>query len=320
MKLAVFIDLTERSGELIIKFQEEGYRIVESEYVSDELEKDCTEDCLIRVLIWHLSSSSIAFDDVDRVFTISDFDKARELLDGCQFSHKFGVTDNKQDYKKAFKSTGWFTAVESWAELNERFSGDIEKGLEGKEEIERDLKRYLLYIFLPLDIDMQALGEQESNSELYLNEMAADLEELYKYKKYAEEKRTHYRRKLYNIWRIIGLRSDAGEPVPEIKELNTAKAIVENKDLHELVGGGGKDSQIHMFLAHLDERLSTERNTAKVCFCKPFSGYKITVNGKERELRTFHDWYCALASCLHGEESCREETLRIPFFEKITWE
>jgi hypothetical protein len=29
------------------------------------------------------------------------------------------------------------------------------------------------------------------------------------------------------------------------------------------------------------------------------------VNGKKEKIETFHDWYCALASCLTGEDACK---------------
>lgn len=59
----------------------------------------------------------------------------------------------------------------------------------------------ILRSFLPLDIDMQALSNEKVNKEKYLQEMAKDIDGLYSSK---EKKNTHYRRKLYDLWYLLG--------------------------------------------------------------------------------------------------------------------
>jgi len=158
----------------------------------------------------------------------------------------------------------------------------------------------ILHLFHPLDIDMQALKTTE-NAEAYLNDTYADLEELYNLDKYKErDKNDHYRQKLYDLRYLL-------DPIKEKEERASAEAKkltpINNPsdDLRKLAGlenGNREVSPIYKFLESLDERKTEAINY----FLAPFelSGLK-GCDGKG--INSFHDWYCALDSCLRGAGS-----------------
>ncbi len=163
-------------------------------------------------------------------------------------------------------------------------------------------KRYLLHLFLPLDIDMQALKATE-NQEGYLNNMRTDLDEPYKSGKYKDGKiDEHYRQKLYDLWFLL-------KPSEENKERASPEGIkltpINNPhdDLLKLAGLGNgisEESPIYKFLESLDERKTKAINY----LLEPFESSDLKeCDGKE--INSFHDWYCALASCLRGVEASK---------------
>lgn len=171
-----------------------------------------------------------------------------------------------------------------------------------------DLVAFLLHHFLPLDIDMQALKTAEDKKS-YLNNMHIDLGELYELDKYYKERdrNKHYRQKLYDLWYLL-------EPSEENKRRASpeAKKLIPinnpHDDLLKLAGlknGNPKESPIYEFLESLDKRKKDDNDLKEELdyLLTPFksSGLKIGDN----EIKSFHDWYCALASCLTGKEACK---------------
>lgn len=170
-----------------------------------------------------------------------------------------------------------------------------------------DLKSQILQLFLPIDIDMQALKTTE-NAEAYLNDMYAGLEELYKLEKDNERnKNEHYRQKLYDLWYLL-------DPTKGNKERASAEAKkltpISNPsdDLRKLVrldSGKPEKSPIYQFLESLDKQKKDGNDLKEEVdfLLAPFKSSGLKIGGNE--IKSFHDWYCALASCLRGEEACK---------------
>lgn len=303
-KLAILIDITDRSEDIIKKFKSGDYTVPSRVSWIEDVEKNCTGNYEKKVLIWHLSSSRID----NTLFSLPELGKAITLLDRCQFTHKFGVTDNDESYRQQVRATGWFSAVESWAELKDRFSKNIDNGLEEKENLIKATKKHLLHSFLPLDIDMQALADERvTDKKKYLQDMIKDLDELYNSEEYAgKDKKEHYCQKLYDLWYLLGQK----EYLEEIGKKASSK--VENltpidnpldplKTLAGLNNADPMESPIYKFLKSLDTCKKDDKNVTVASLCEPFKDWKIN----DKNIKSFHDWYCALAEYLRGEEGCK---------------
>ncbi len=164
----------------------------------------------------------------------------------------------------------------------------------------------ILRLFLPLDIDMQALeiiqkDEEKVRKYLHSNK---DIEGMFQSRKGDN----HYRQKLYDLWYLIGEKPPEDgnwKPSEEAKKLTP----IDNPDpnLRKLAGlnnGSPKESPIYKFLEFLDTSKNDGKDIKDVTdyLCNPFKNWKIN----NKDINTFHDWYCALASCLRGEEACKE--------------
>jgi hypothetical protein len=164
----------------------------------------------------------------------------------------------------------------------------------------------VLGIFLPLDIDMQAL-QATTDVEGYLRDMYAGLEEPYKLDKYnGRNKNEHYRQKLYDLWFLLE-RSEKNKERASSEARRLTPINNPHDDLLKLAGlgnGNRKESPIYRFLESLDERRKNGndlKEEVKYLFA-PFesSGLKI---GENEEVKSFHDWYCELSRCLRGERA-----------------
>lgn len=177
-------------------------------------------------------------------------------------------------------------AIQQLAEALTKDKGSIEdayKKLLG--ELKKNNTHSLLSLFLPLDIDMQALADKKVDKVKYLQDMKKGLDELYKLPEYKDrEKEKHYRWKLSEMWRLLKENED----------------LKNNATLCRLAGLDDSEpekSPIHVFLESLDTGRKDNKGVEADYLFKPFN-FKIEVNIKERELNSFHDWFCALADCL----------------------
>lgn len=174
-----------------------------------------------------------------------------------------------------------------------------------KRKVGRRYFSYFLHLFLSLDIDMQAL-EATKDQEGYLNNMYTDLEKLYKSGEYKDgEIDEHYRRKLYTLWRHLGAFLESNQtPLPDVKDLVPINNPSNN--LLKLAGfenGNREKSPIYKFFESLDIAKKNDMDVTAEDLCKPFN-LVIEVNGKKEEIKSLHNWYCALASCLSEAEGC----------------
>lgn len=155
-------------------------------------------------------------------------------------------------------------------------------------------KSYLLHLFLPLDIDMQALeilSNKKDNGETIDYLTNADDGML-------RDKTVNYKEKLEKARKEIA-------EVPEFKD---------NPVLKKLLGMDTEKSKISEFLFLLDEKKQkvinggTIEDSDIIDIIAHFSkdgGWKVE-GAKPEIITSFHNWYCALAECLRGEEACKE--------------
>ena len=311
--LVLYLDSTEKSDELDEYFDKEGHDTVKREHVEDVVDvlKSKTDAYTKTVLIWHLTSSCFGnnyIEDDDALKRAVQYlkDNMSVVLD-----FKLAVSDNHNFYNAA-KEISWFDFADSWYQLRTLFKikegYSLAKGLKSlssikkKDEISNTIS-FLRHLFLPLDIDMQAL-ETTENKNSYLNDIYADLEELYNLDKYkGGDKNDHYRQKLYDLWHLL-----------ERSEENKRRASLEAKKLTSidnppdaLLKLAGLDSgkpekyPIHQFLESLDKRKKDGNDLAREVdyLLAPFESRKLKgCDGKE--INSFHDWYCALDLCLKG--------------------
>jgi len=118
----------------------------------------------------------------------------------------------------------------------------------------------------------------------------------------------HYRQKLYDLWHLLGKKyylrqigKNASSKVENLTPIDNP-----HDDLLKLAGlsnGNPKGFAIYTFLESLDTGKKDDRDITAEDLCKPFN-LVIEVNGKKEEIKSFHNWYCALASCLRGAEGC----------------
>lgn len=140
-----------------------------------------------------------------------------------------------------------------------------------------DTLQKILRIFLPLDIDMQAL-EAAKDKEGYLSDMYKDLESLYKSVKNKDE---HFRQKLYDLWYFLDPEKYKEKASHDAKNFDPIPVDkTENLKLH--AGFNCKkpeESPVYKFFESLDNKLL---------------GGKFKVN----DGYSFHDWYRKLGECL----------------------
>jgi len=150
---------------------------------------------------------------------------------------------------------------------------------------------HLLHLFLPLDIDMQALEilSNKKENEKIINYLTNADDGMLR------DKTVNYKEKLKKAQKEI-------EGVPKFKD---------NPVLKKLLGMNTEKSKISEFLGLLDKKKQkainggdiedSEINEIITHFSKD-GGWK--VKGADPEVITsFHNWYCALAECLKGEKT-----------------
>ena len=169
------------------------------------------------------------------------------------------------------------------------------------------IKTTLLHLFLPLDIDMQALEiikDDPGEVKKYLwGDKDRDIEGMFE----SREGNEHYRQKLYDLWHLLGkqdylrqIGKKASSKVERFTPIDNSSPL-----LQKLAGldDDPKESPVYNFLESLDTGKKDDRDVTAEDLCMPFN-LKIEVNGKKEEIKSFHNWYCALASCLRGAEGC----------------
>jgi len=167
----------------------------------------------------------------------------------------------------------------------------------------------LLHLFLPLDIDFQAL-QATTNFDGFFHEMYTNLEKLYKSEEYKDRKSDeHYRQKLYDLWHFLGkkdyLRQIGKKPSSKVE--NVAPIDNPSPSIQQLAGlsnGNPKESPIYQFLKALDERKKDGNDLKEEVdyLLTPFKFIELKIG--DDEINSFQDWYCALDSCLREAEGC----------------
>ncbi len=159
----------------------------------------------------------------------------------------------------------------------------------------------LLHLFLPLDIDMQALEMIQGDSEKVKKYLWGDkdVEGMFQSRKGDE----HYRQKLYDLWYLIGEKppeDNKWKPSEEAKKLTPINNPDHNlRKLTGLDNGRTEESQIYKFFKFLDTCKKNDKNVTAASLSKPFKDWKIN----DREINSFHNWYSELASCFKGGDA-----------------
>lgn len=254
------------------------------------------------VLLWHLTGTH------DRSFSKQLCKELTEQIDDKykNLILKIGKSEVGIVVQQA-KELAWFDFVWCGRDITYYFKTndwDIDKCIKTlparkKAEHLSSAMRFLLQLFLPLDIDMQALGAVE-DAERYLNDMYTGLKELYELDKYKErDQNKHYRQKLYDLWYLLGLFKENKKMVsPDAKKLTP----IDNpsQELLRLAGlelRKSEQSHIYRFLECLD---TTNSEAHEHCRSADYLREPFNLKVNDKPVRSFHDWYCALALCLRG--------------------
>ena len=278
----------------------------------DKFIKDCKNiNQKTLIMLWHLSASSLVNEK--EIFSKTKYidtqvsDKILYKIGKSQSSNYLNLAETK--CKNWFDLLGKATYIEGYFRDKNWNTSKIIAGFP-KIKARKDRQKAvlgLIHLFLPLDIDMQAL-ETTENKESYFNDMYADLEELYKSGKYKDGKSDeHYRQKVYDLWYLL-------DPSPKNKNRASPEAIKltpidkpsdDLLKLAELGNGSPKKSPIYKFFESLDERKKDGNDLKEDVdyLLTPFKSSKLKIGNNE--INSFHDWYCALAECLRGEEACK---------------
>lgn len=309
MAVIIFIDTTTKSRSLISKFKDEGHSTLKEPLVLvNDVTNICTDGSGEKVLIWHVSSSKIRIDNEIQDVSLRNIGNATEILNRCQFNHKFGVTDNDEQYKRKVREAWSFDDVESWDPLKDRFKEGLKKGLKGQEKVIKATTNQILHLFLPIDIDMQALEMIQNDlgkvNKYLWGDKDRDIEGMFE----GREGDEHYRQKLYDLWHLLGKKDhlrhidkNASSKVEIFTPIDNSSPFLQK--LAGLDDDDPKESPVYNFLESLDTGKKDDRDVTAEDLCKPFN-LEIEVNGKKEEINSFHNWYCALASCLRGAEGC----------------
>ena len=317
--LVLYLDSTEKSDELNEYFDKEGHDTVKREHVEDVVDvlKSQTDAYSKTVLIWHLTSlcfgDNYIEDDDELKSAVQYFkDNLSIVLD-----FKLAVSDNHNFYNAA-KEISWFDFADSWYQLRTLFKikdgYSLVKGLKSLPSIKKkdeisNTTSFLRHLFLPIDIDMQALEiikDDAGKVEKYLwGDKYTDIEGMFE----GREGDEHYRQKLYDLWHLLGkqdyLRQIGKDPSSKVEHL----APIDNPSpsLQKLAGlsnGNPKESPIYQFLKALDERKKDGNDLKEEVdyLLTPFKSIELKIG--DDEINSFQDWYCALDSCLREAEGC----------------
>lgn len=168
----------------------------------------------------------------------------------------------------------------------------------------------ILNLFLPLDIDMQALKDAES-PKVFLRNIYEDLDELYRFKKYDRKNIDyHYRQKLYDLWYLLrsGIRNK--ELLVEIEKHASSESKnltpIDNPSeaLLKIAGINNntpKASRVYKFFESLDNARKMDGKDLTKTIKNLSNPFDIKIKEEKKKITTFHEWYCALAKCLRNE-------------------
>lgn len=274
--------------------------------------KQITSNLEVRLIISHIgwrSNWNLTNVEAACKLLLNDINEKK-----VKYELKGGIS-NGPDYRKAGDKYFDFTCYISDCEsIIENSTSEVEcfnKFLElSKKKSTETCIANLFHLFLPLDIDMQALADKKVNKKEYLQEMSNNLEVLYRLKKYDSKNiNHHYQQKLYDLWYLLrsGIRNK--ELLVEIEKHASSElknlTPIDNPSNELLVIAGinnknPKASRVYKFFESLDARKVEGKDLAEAVdyLCKPFINIKIKGND---DITTFHDWYCALAKCLRNE-------------------
>jgi len=155
---------------------------------------------------------------------------------------------------------------------------------------------YILSLFLPLDIDMQALeiikNDLEKVNKYLWGDKDKNIEGMFESHKSGE----HYRQKLYDFWHLLGKK----EYLEEIRESASSKVKsltpIDNPStsIQQLAGLNNRDPKetlIYKFLESLDTAKKDSTNITAKDLCEPFKNLKVN----DKEMKSVPKWYRALA-------------------------
>jgi len=174
----------------------------------------------------------------------------------------------------------------------------------------KNLTFLLLHLVLPLDIDMQAIQilkerrdkEHSKTPEEYFDELQND--------------GTNYLQKLSDLWWIIAGfdKTDYGSEFAELPSPSKeSKDLVKDKSLSLVTSGTDLDMGLLKHLSGLTDECKPNKDSAVYKFFESlgtgeindlYNPFNIKINNKD--IISFHDWYCALAECLRGEDACKK--------------
>lgn len=302
--LILYADSTDKSDELDRYFKKEEHDTRRWAYIKDVVDELKEKEGICKtVLIWHLTSSYFQGNIIKNIDVLKKaVQYVKDNTSGVDF--KLGVSDNHNFYNAA-KEIPWFDFADSWYELRNLFKVSngysLEEGLrnlplkKNREKVEQVI-HYLLCLFLPLDIDMQALEiikDNQGEVKNYLwGDKDRDIEGMFE----GSEGDEHYRQKLYDLWHLLGKKeyleqigksasskvlslTPIDNPSPSIQQL----AGLNNRDL--------KESQIYNFFESLDTAKKNSTDITANDLCKPFKDMKVN----DEEIKSFPKWYRALA-------------------------
>ncbi len=227
-----------------------------------------SDSLAVRLIISHIGWRSNW--DVDKIDS-GCRNLIESLIDNKVSYELKGGVSNGPDFQRAadkyFDFTCYIsdceTIIENSRSEEECFNKFLE--LSKKKSIER-LKSQLLHLFLPLDIDMQALeilnkkkknGEKAKRSEEYLAEMYED--------------------KIKYSQKLLDLQEKAKELPQEIDKDHFNKLC------------GITNENVYKFFEMLDRKETDHNKLLK---------HKWGING----VTSFHDWFCKLAECLRSKQ------------------
>jgi hypothetical protein len=275
---------TRQAENLVDKLKKcEGREVKLYRNIDDFIKKEISNNNIDKnksIVLWHISDK----EEIKALKTqFEGIDKETILFIG-----KSGQSDIREEAKK---QTNFFKLVVGNFDTSEvktcfKFDEnliDIDSvysclsGESKKAEFEKVIY-YLLHLFLPLDIDMQALGilwnerDEKAKAVSYLKDMLDDAG------------RDHYKNKFDKVKALKG-------------------EIIDNKlqtELDSLIGNDKDDSVLYDFLTCLDDL----KEKSKYSILSKKDVQKVVnylSEGLEKENYSFHDWYCALAECLRGK-------------------
>jgi len=272
--------------------------------------KQITPDLEVRLIISHIGWRSNW--KLENVETACNYLLENINQNKVKYELKGGISNGPDFQKKGeryFNFTCYIsdceTIIENSLSEEECFNKFLELSKKKSTEI---CKARLLHLFLPLDIDMQALemiqNDPEKVNKYLLGDKDRDIEGMFE----GREGDEHYRQKLYDLWHLLGKQDYLGQIGKNASsEVEICTPIDNSSPLLQKLAGlddyDPKESPVYNFLESLDTRKKDDMDVTAEDLCKPFN-LEIEVNGKKEEIKSFHNWYCVLASCLRDAEGC----------------